>query len=72
MENKKLRNPSFDVIRIFALFLVVSVHFFLHIGYYYTPIAGEKLFVMTVIRSFAKACVLCSSCLRDTLCGTKS
>ena len=57
MENKKLRNPSFDVIRIFALFLVVSVHFFLHIGYYYTPIAGEKLFVMTVIRSFAKACV---------------
>ncbi len=57
MSAKKLRNPSLDVVRIFALLLVVSVHFFLHTGYYYTPITGEKLFVMTVIRSFAKACV---------------
>lgn len=57
MVKKKLRNPSIDVVRIFALFLVVSVHFFLNSGYYNVTVAGEKMLVATIIRTLGKACV---------------
>lgn len=54
---KKVRNPSIDVVRIFALLLVVSVHFFLNIGYYNVTFAGEKMLVATMVRTLCKACV---------------
>lgn len=42
MENSKLarRDSSLDIIRIVAVFTVVSVHFFLHNGFYSEPVSG--------------------------------
>lgn len=57
MGKAKERNPAIDVVRIVALFLVVSVHFFLNIGYYKVTFEGERLFFVTVWRSLCKACV---------------
>lgn len=51
------RNPAADIIRILALFLVVSVHFFLNNGFYEKTVKGETMFVMTLMRSFFMICV---------------
>ncbi|MBQ8503838.1 MAG: acyltransferase family protein [Clostridia bacterium] len=51
------RNPSMDIIRILAFSLVVSVHFFLQSKFYTLELAGPRLFVMTVVRSFCLICV---------------
>ena len=53
----KQRSPSLDIIRCFALFFVVSVHFFLNNGYYNETIAGTHMYIMTVMRSFFMICV---------------
>ena len=53
----KKRNPAADVVRVFAFFCVISVHFFFNNGFYKHPIVGEKMLVMTVIRSFFMICV---------------
>jgi len=55
MERK--RNPAADVIRCFALFLVISVHFFYNNGYYYELVNSKKMYVMTVMREFFIICV---------------
>lgn len=54
---KKSRNSALDIIRIFALFCVVSVHFFLYSGYYVLPLAEGKLYFATLARSFFMICV---------------
>lgn len=56
---KKLaaRNPAMDVIRSFACFFVVSVHFFLHNGFYETTVLGPRMYIMTLMRSFFMICV---------------
>lgn len=51
------RNPELDLIRVFAFFCVVSVHFFLHTGYDDIPILGGRMYVATLIRAFAFPCV---------------
>lgn len=55
----KTKNRAFapDLIRTFALFSVVSVHFFLNMGYYTVPMAGKRMFAMTLVRSFFMICV---------------
>lgn len=58
MENiKKTRNPALDIIRIFALFCVVSLHFFLYSGYYVIPLVDGNLFFSTLARTFFMICV---------------
>ena len=54
---KKTRSPALDLIRIFALFCVVSLHFFLYSGYYETTILGGSLYLATLARSFFMICV---------------
>lgn len=59
MENSKLekRDPSLDVIRCIAFFLVVSVHFFLNSGFYTFTVSGPYMYFMILIRSFSMICV---------------
>lgn len=51
------RNTALDIIRCFALFFVVSVHFFKNTGYYDEPMQGISMFFMTLIRSVSMICV---------------
>lgn len=51
------RNYALDIIRIFALFCVVSVHFFLKSGYYGIFVRGYRMYVATLVRSFFMICV---------------
>ena len=51
------RNPNLDIIRIFALFCVVGIHFFVHTNFYAYPINSINMYVMTVLRSFFAICV---------------
>lgn len=59
MDKRKLenRNSSLDIIRIFAVFSVVSVHFFLHNGFYSQPVQGLPMFVMVTMRTLFSICV---------------
>lgn len=57
MEKVKQRDLRLDIIRIFSLFSVVGVHFFLNSGFYDQPVSGKKMFIMCVIRSFFIICV---------------
>lgn len=54
--NKK-RNVSLDGIRIFAVFSVISVHFFLNNGFYQNSVMGGRMLIMTIMRSFFMVCV---------------
>lgn len=56
-EVKQTRNPTLDVIRIFAFLCVVSAHFFLHGGYYSVYIVGGRLYLATLMRTFLIICV---------------
>lgn len=51
------RNTALDIIRIVALFCVVSVHFFLNNGFYLQPVLGERMYIMTVMRTGFMICV---------------
>lgn len=57
MSQKAARKPAIDVIRCFACFFVVSVHFFLNNGFYDTTVAGPRMYIMTLMRSFFMICV---------------
>lgn len=48
----KKRDVSLDGVRIFAVFSVISVHFFRNNGFYQNPITGARMFLMTMMRSF--------------------
>ena len=54
---KKERDISLDIIRIFAFLSVISVHFFLHSGFYKDTIFGTKDFILVTIREFFMICV---------------
>ena len=56
-ELKEKRDLRLDIIRIFSLFCVVSVHFFLNSGYYNEIMAGKAMIIMTIVRSFFIVCV---------------
>lgn len=51
------RNPSMDVLRIFAFSMIVVTHFFLQSEYYTRALVGPRMLVMTVVRSFGVTCV---------------
>lgn len=51
MEVKKKRDIRLDVIRIFACFCVVGVHFFLNSGFYQVVVSGKSMFLMCIFRS---------------------
>lgn len=54
---EKKRDERLDIIRIFALICVISVHFFLNSGFYDENVYGEKMLVMCILRSFFIICV---------------
>ncbi len=51
------RKINLDIIRIFALLSVMSVHFFLHSGFYKDIINGPKDFILVTFREFFMICV---------------
>lgn len=51
------RNPAMDIIRLFALFTVVSVHFFLNSGFYNTIVNCPRMYIMVAMRTFFMICV---------------
>lgn len=51
------RDAGLDRTRILAFFLVVSVHFFIGTGFYDNPVQGEKMYIMTAIRTLSMSCV---------------
>lgn len=56
MEIQK-RNPALDLLRIIALFCVISVHYFLNNGFYDQAVVGKRMFIMTIMRSAFMICV---------------
>lgn len=46
-----------DIVRCFAFFFVVSIHFFLNSGYYNEIVTGPRMYIMTLFRSFFMICV---------------
>lgn len=59
MDIKKLqsRNASLDIIRIVAAFTVLSVHFFLHNGFYSNTVQGVPMYIMVLMRTLFSVCV---------------
>ena len=55
MERK--RNFNVDLIRSTAVYLVISVHFFLKNVFYSEPIVSKKMFVAVIVRTMFMACV---------------
>lgn len=51
------RNTSMDIIRIVAVFTVVSVHFFLNNGFYSQPINGTNMYFACLMRTLFGVCV---------------
>ena len=54
---KPIRNPSLDVLRITAFFLVVSVHFFSLSKYKSMVVGGPMMLLMSMAYSVAICCV---------------
>lgn len=55
--NKIERNYGLDLLRILAVILVLTVHFFLNTNYYSTPLKGTSMISQSVIRNFCMSCV---------------
>ena len=53
----KRRDPAMDILRCLACFGVLSVHFFLHNGFYQTLINNRRMYFMVYMRSFFMYCV---------------
>lgn len=59
MDIKKLqsRDTALDIIRITAVFTVLSVHFFLHNGFYSQTVMGTEMYIMVLMRTLFSVCV---------------
>ncbi len=57
MAQRLVRDPAMDAIRCFALFCVISVHFFLNSGFYDVSVEGTRMFIMVLMRSGFMVCV---------------
>ncbi len=57
MAPKNNRNSALDLLRCFALLMVVLVHFFLNTGYYDQTVEGWGMYALTLVRSGATICV---------------
>lgn len=57
--NKRTSNydVNLDLIRIIAVFLVISVHFLLNNGFYQQKVLGNEMFLMTLMRTLFMTCV---------------
>lgn len=53
----KNKNVNLDFIRSVAVFFVLSVHFFMHSGFYEEIITGSELYLETTIRTTFATCV---------------
>lgn len=69
---KQNRDVSLDIIRCLALFLVISVHFFLNSGFYDVPVYGKTMYVLSVICSNCMICVPLFLLLSGYLMGGKT
>lgn len=68
---RKERDRNLDFIRAVAGWLVVSVHFFLNIAYYYEPLLGKRMLLMSVLRMACMTCVPLFLLLTGYLCCEK-
>ena len=53
----KVRFVGIDIVKIFAAFLVVTVHFFLYSGFYSTPVVDTSALAPIFLRWFSYNCV---------------
>lgn len=53
----KERDPALDLIRIFTLCTVISIHFYLNNGYYNVNVVGIRMYAMTIHRTTLLVCV---------------
>lgn len=53
----KVRNVNLDIIRSIAVYLVISVHFFLNNGFYDITIQGKRLWAAVCVRTAFMTCV---------------
>lgn len=51
------RDSALDIIRIVAVFTVISVHFFLNNGFYSQTVDGTAMYVMVIMRTLFSVCV---------------
>lgn len=51
------RNTAADIIRIVAVFTVISVHFFLNNGFYSEIVSGNRMLIMCIMRALFGVCV---------------
>jgi surface polysaccharide O-acyltransferase-like enzyme len=51
------RSAGLDIVRTFAIFSVLSVHFFLNTHFYETPLTGKNMFIQTIFRTWFMSCV---------------
>ncbi len=56
-KTEKQRNVNMDFLRIFAVFSVISVHFFLNSGFYGIAISSKSSYFLVLIRTFFMICV---------------
>lgn len=68
----KERDYSLDIIRIFASFTVISVHFFLNNGFYQEIIDGPEYYLICIMRNFFMICVPLFILLTGYLMGRKT
>lgn len=66
------RDPRFDVIRCFAMFCVVALHFFLNTGFYDTLTPNPMMYPMTLLRNFFVICVPLFIMLTGSLMNRKT
>ncbi len=71
MHSIRNRNPGADGVRCVALFCVASLHFFLFTGYYETPVAGNRMYLMTLACCAFRVCVPLFLMLSGYLLGGK-
>lgn len=57
MSGKEEREINIDIIRVLALMLVISVHFFLWNGFYQSDMNGIEPYLMSIIRTASMSCV---------------
>ena len=56
-EKLKKRDSSLDILRIIAVFTVLSVHFFLHNGFYSQTVEDKPMYIAVVMRTLFSVCV---------------
>lgn len=54
---EKKRNFNADLIRSLAVYLVLSVHFFLKNGFYSEPVVSKRMYLAVILRTMFMACV---------------